>query len=198
MIDRLEKLKEIAIFTANDVVGLGIHATTLGRWAKAGKIERVDRGLYWHPQSELQEDELDYAIASRLFGPDAFIGGLTALAHYQLLDAAPKKIWVVVSHNKATLRSRFRLLHSNRDFTIGVETKKFYRIGGLERSLAEGLHYAAKIGIDTALTAAMNAIHRKQSTPEKILRIAARLDIKSSVMRHWEALASAQEVSQRV
>ena len=198
MVARMKKLKEICLFTAEDVAELGIHATTLGRWAKDGKIERVDRGLFWHPNSALQEDALDYAIACRLFGPEAFIGGLTALAHYQLLDTAPKKIWVVVPHNKATTRKRFRLLHANRDATVGVEKKRFYRISGLERTLAEALYYATKIGADTALTATMNAIHRKQTSPEKILRMAANLNIKSSVMRHWEALVSAQEVAQSV
>jgi len=194
--ERSEKLKEISLFTAGDVADLGIHATTLGRWAKEGKIERVDRGLYWHPQSELREDELDYAVACRLFGPNAFVGGLTALAHYRLLDTAPQKIWVVVPHEKATTRQRFRLLHSNRDATTGVEKKRFYQISSLERTLAEALYYASKIGADTALAATMNAIHRKQTSPEKILRLATKLGIKQSVMRKWEALASAQEIAQ--
>lgn len=175
---------------------LALHATTLGRWAKEGKVVRVERGLYWHPESNLREDELDYAIACRLFGHDAFIGGTSALFEYRLLDYTPKKIWVVVPHAKATTRKRFRLLHSNRNASIGVEKRPFFKISGLERTLAEALYYSTKIGVDTAVTAAMNAIHRKETTPEKILKMTTRLEIKSSVMRYWEALSSSQEVAQ--
>lgn len=48
MTERLEKLKKIGIFTAEDVQSIGIHATTLGRRAKAGLIQRVDRGVGDH------------------------------------------------------------------------------------------------------------------------------------------------------
>ncbi len=195
---RIEKIKLLSLFTAKDVEHLGVHPATLWRWAKAGIIEKVDRGMYWHPDSKLSEEDLGFAVACKLFGEHSLIGGLSALEYYRLIDFSPRRIWVVVPHHKATTRNRFRLLHSNTDPSIGIDSHPFFRISNMERTLVEALRYSSKIGADVAMTAAMSAIHRNQTNPEKVLRMARKLDLEFAVMRHWEALIGAQEVAQNV
>lgn len=198
MEQRLKKIKQLGVFTAAEVENLGIHSTTLGRWAKKGVIERVARGVYWHPDGDLKHEELDFAIACKLFVPEGFIGGLSALWYYQLVDFSPQSVWVVVPHHVKSKKKKFILLHSNRDANIEVIKKEYFRVASLERTVIEGLRYATKLGKDLSLTAAMNAVHRGDTTPEKLARKAKLLNLESYIEKHWDSLIAAREVTKIV
>lgn len=196
MNERTKKLKNLGLFSAKDVVPLGIDRVTLSRWTEAGKIERVGRGLYWHPDGKIEADELDFAVGCRICGPQSFVGGMTALFHYNLLNSPPVKIWMIAPHGKVTANKKYHVIQSNGNLSAGVIKEKFYRVSSLERTLVEVLRYTNKVGLDTALTASISAIQSNQTSPEKILRLAKKIGLASAVMKHWEVLISAQEVAQ--
>ena len=64
----------------------------------------------------------------------------------------------------------------------------YYRIVSIERAIAEGLKFAAKIGVETAIRAARNAFKQKLTTPAKVLKTARELKLDSFLMKYWEAI----------
>ena len=72
--------------------------------------------------------------------------------------------------------------------SAGVETHETYRVVSIERAVAEGLRFATKIGVETAIRAARNAFKQKLTTPAKVLKTARELKIESFVMKYWEAI----------
>ena len=72
--------------------------------------------------------------------------------------------------------------------SVGVDTHETYRVVSVERAVAEGLRFATKIGVETAIRAARNAFKQKLTTPAKVLKTARELKIEPFVIKHWEAI----------
>jgi predicted transcriptional regulator of viral defense system len=183
-----KSLARLGVFGLKEALKAGIpHATFLRRVA-ANDIERVGPGLYRHPESKLKGAELDYAIACARFGPKAAIGGFTALQHYNLIEQVPQQICVLVPPEKQARDPYYSLIRTTHPFNVGIEDHGDYRITTVDRTLAEALRYATKIGLKTAIQACRVAVQKKLSNERKILRAARELGIEGYVIRHWEAI----------
>jgi len=194
--DISKKLNKLGIFTLKDVNPLGIDAKTLSRWAKSQVIQRVDQGIYWYPKGELRFDELDYALACKIFGKDTYITGLSALHYYNYLDFSPREIWVSVVREKNTKRKRFRLLRTQINRQYGIDDHTFFKISNIERTIVEALHFSTKIGIDIALRSALTAINRSETSPEKLAAMSIKIGTQDSYMKHWDTINAAYEALQ--
>lgn len=184
----LHRLRQLGLFDVNEAKNSGVPQQTLSRLVAAGQILRLTRDLYRHPETEIDPATEDFAIACAKFGPRSVIGGLTALYHYHLTEQAPQQIWILVPPNKTTTDTNYRCMRVKTNFNMGVETHETYRIVSIERAIAEGLRFATKIGVETAIRAARNAFKQKLTTPAKVLRTARELKIESFVMKLWEAI----------
>ena len=100
---RLPKKK---LFSTEQAQRYGVSQQTLSRLTKRGELLRVAHGLFLHPNSTWPLDmEIDWAIAKVIFGPNSYIGGLTALFHYNLIDSPQQAVWVTVSLKTRTTLS---------------------------------------------------------------------------------------------
>ncbi|MDE3269665.1 MAG: type IV toxin-antitoxin system AbiEi family antitoxin domain-containing protein [Pseudomonadota bacterium] len=76
----------MAIFNAEQAYEkASVSRHSLSRWASSGKLYRVGRGLYMHPDCPIDPAELDFAVACKHFGEQAGIAGASALFHYGLI-----------------------------------------------------------------------------------------------------------------
>lgn len=186
----MNSLKKIGLFSTEEALRLGVSKATLYRLVQDEQINKVGSGLFSHPNINLSGTELDYAIACRTLGPHSVVGGLTALAHYQLTEQVLQQIWVLVPPSKRGWNSMYRCLRTSIPLDIEIENRKLYRIVNIERALIEGLRYATKIGLETALTAIRTALREKKTKMSRLETAAKNLNLKSIIVKHWEAIIS--------
>lgn len=184
----LNKLAAIPLFRLADAIELGFSQPTIARAVARGELIRLEHDLYRHPESKLDPAIEEYAVACAHFGSDAAIAGLTALFHYSLTDQAPRQIWITVPIQKRTKNARYRLIRTRVRPDIGVVKAEYFRITSIERTLAEALKHATKMGLETALRACRQAFADRKTTPQKVLQVAREIGIEASVLRYWESI----------
>ncbi|NUM34028.1 MAG: type IV toxin-antitoxin system AbiEi family antitoxin domain-containing protein [Candidatus Brocadiae bacterium] len=184
------------IFGVSQAKDLGVSKSTLSRLAAKNKILRLGHGMYLHPNSEISQvspEEQDYAEACAKFGHNSFIGGLTALFYFGLIEQVPERIWVIVPQTKQTSDTRYRLLRVKKISSIGIEEHNFFRISNIERTLVESLAYSSKMGIRTVIFAIRRAIIGEKTTLEKLMDMAKKLGLENILKKYWETLIASLE-----
>lgn len=184
----LEELQAIGLFTRQDASKLGLPTAALTRLARRGEIEQVGRNLFMHPRAAIDAEAVDFAAACDLLGPEAAIGGLSALFHHRLIDEPPSRVWVLVSPGQRTRQQRYRLLRTTIPLDVEIETRSHYRIATLERSVVEAFKHERIWGLETAFAAAKAAIDNRLTTSAKLLASARELGLDSAILKHWEPL----------
>lgn len=184
----LAQLSKRGVSTLEDARQAGLSQATLSRLVSSGKLLRVEHGLYLHPDSPIDPEVRDLSVACAYLGSGAVIGGMTALAHYGLIEEVPRRIWVIVPQERKTTNSLYRCIRTQTSPRIGVTEEGAYRITNLERTLVEALRYASKIGLRVALRAVRTAILQGRTTEKKILNQAKKLGLENHVVKYWEAI----------
>lgn len=184
----LRALRRKPNFTLNDARSAGISHPTLLRLVKRGKVTRLARGLYSVAGIEPIGETADYAIATRKLGTKAVIGGITALAHYHLIDEVPTQIWVLVPPEVRTTDRKYRLLRTKKNLDVGVDKTRAYRIVSLERALIDGLSFSTKIGLRIATTAIVRAIREGKTRESKLFSMAKKLDALPALESRWQVI----------
>ncbi len=181
------KLKKLGIFTLPQAEHLGLSQQELSRLVASEKIKRVSRGIYLHPEADLEAD-VGFQIACAKFGPEAAIGGLSALFHYNLAEQVPGHTWVMVPTERKTRESGYKLIRTKVSLDKGIITENGYRIVTLERAILEGLKFITKIGERTAVKAARDALAKGQTTELKLGKAAKELGLESLLTKHLEVI----------
>ena len=182
----LKKLSKLKSFNLSEAKKIGLSHPVLLRLVSEGKVTRLQRGFYAISGLEEEGSEGDFSIASKKFGDKAVIGGLTALAHYKLLDEIPTKIWMLVPPTVRTVDKKYRLLRTSKDLKVGVKDAGSFRIVSIERALVDGLIFSSKIGERLAITAMLRAIKSKKVKIEKVFEIAKKLDAMPILNKYWQ------------
>jgi predicted transcriptional regulator of viral defense system len=184
------KLKKLGIFTLAQANELGISQQSLSKLVKQEKIKRLDRGIFLHPEASLSR-EYDFQIACAKLGPDAVIGGMSALFYYNLIEQVPKRTWVLVPPNKITSNRSYRLIRTQTPLDKGIVVGNGYKVTSIERAIMEGFKLASKIGERTAIRACRMAIQQKQTTLKKIGMTAKELGLDSYLTKYFETIIGA-------
>ncbi len=185
-----KKLKKFGIFTLAQAKEIGISQQSLSKLVKQEKIKRVDRGIFLHPEASLDR-EYDFQIAYAKLGPEAVIGGLSALFYYNLAEQVPKQTWVLVPPHKITSNRSYRLIRTKTPLDKGIVKGRGYKIVSIERAIAEAFKLASKMGERTAIKACRKAIQQRQTTLKKIGMTAKELGLDSYFNRYSEAIIGA-------
>jgi predicted transcriptional regulator of viral defense system len=181
------KLKKLGIFTLAQAEKMGISQQSLSRLVAAKTLKRVGHGIYLHPEADLDQD-VGFQIACAKFGPEAAIGGLSALFHYNLAEQVPGQVWVIVPAQKRSNMRGYKFIRTKTKMDHGIVNEKGYRIVSIERAVLEGLKYITKIGERTALKAAREALAKKQTTELKLGKAAKELGLESVLSKYLEII----------
>jgi predicted transcriptional regulator of viral defense system len=184
------KLKKLGIFTLAQANELGISQQSLSKLVMLKKIKRLDRGIFLHPEASLIR-EYDFQIACAKLGPNAVIGGMSALFYYNLIEQVPKQTWVLVKPHKITSNRSYRLIRTQVSLEKGIVTGNGFKVVTIERAIIEGFKLASKIGERTAIHACRTAIQQKQTTLKKIGFTAKELGLDSYLTKYFEAIIGA-------
>lgn len=183
-----EQIKKLGIFTLAQAKHIGASQQSLSRLVAAKRLKRVGHGIYLHPDAELDQD-VGFQIAFAKFGPEAAIGGLSALYHYNLAEQVPGHVWVIVPPGKRTNAKGYRLIRTKVKLDRGIVSEKSYRIVSVERAVLEGLKFITKIGERTAIKAARKALANGQTTEIKLGKAAKGLRLESVLRKYLEVIA---------
>ncbi len=183
------KLIKLGVFTLKQAKELGLSHQSLSRLVKGEKINRVGRGIYLHADAEVGR-EVGFQIACAKFGPKAVIGGLSALFYYNLAEQVPGHTWVLVPPETRTSDKMYRLIRTKTGLDRGIVQGSGYKIVSVERAVIEGLKLGSKIGERTAIKAARDAIRQRQTTLQKIGKMAKELGLDSYLTRYFEAIVA--------
>ena len=186
----LTELRDKGLFDLDAARQLGLAPTTVDRLVAAGTLIRVGEKLFVHAESGLDPQAVEYAVACRLVGEKATVGGLSALRHYQLTDSGTAgPLWLLVPPEKKTRRPLYRLIRTTTTLDLEVvDEAPGYRLVTIERAIVEAFRYASKFGLETAFMAAATAFRERQVTAGNLLQVARTLGLERFILPQWEAL----------
>lgn len=180
-------IKKTGVFTLAQGKGIGLSQQDISRLVATKDLKRVGRGIYLHPDAKLDRD-VGFQIASAKFGPEAAIGGLSALYHYNLAEQVPGEVWLLVTPEKRTRVRGYKLIRTKTGLDKEIVDEKGYRIVTVERAVLEGLKFITKIGEKTSIKAAREALANRQTTESKLARAAKELGLQSVLAKYLEVI----------
>ncbi len=181
------KVQKLGVFTLAQGKALGVSQQEISRLVAAKDLVRLGRGVYLHPNADLEGD-VGFQVAFTKFGADSAIGGLSALYHYNLAEQVPGEIWVVVPPGKRTRLNGYKLIRTKTRLDKEVIDEKGYRIVTVERAVLEGLKFITKIGERTAIKAARESLAKGKTTESKLVEAAKALGLKAVLAKHLEII----------
>jgi predicted transcriptional regulator of viral defense system len=178
-----------APFTFKEALAAGLTQYRLKLLLSSGEIERVERGLYTAAYQE-PSDETLFARATKRVGAPAVVCLLSALSHYELTDAIPKQVWLMVPKEKRVKSTSIKLYRA-RDpmWRVGVVSHSGYAITTIERTIVDALTLKALISPRMGIDALKKAIATKRTTATKVLHLASALGVHHRVVPYVEALS---------
>jgi len=189
MVDKRQEsaIRKNGVFTLAQGKEIGLSQQDISRLVAAKDLKRVGRGIYLHPDAKLDRD-VGFQIAFAKFGPEAAIGGLSALYHYNLAEQVPGEVWVLVPPGKRTRVKGYKLLRTKTRLDREIVDEKGYRIVTVERAVLEGLKFITKIGERTAIKAARESLAFRQTTEMKLAKAAKELGLESVLAKYLEVI----------
>jgi predicted transcriptional regulator of viral defense system len=191
----LTRGREQGIVRTRDVVAMGIPRVTLTRLEQAGRLDRIGRGLYSVPDTEVSEHHALAAASRRV--PKGIVCLLSALRFHGMTAQQPFEVWMAIDRKArcpAVDHPPLRIVRfSGVALTDGIRTHKTdgvpARVTDPVRTVADGFRHRNKIGIDVAIEA-LREYRRLRKGSLDALAKAAQARRAAKVMRPYpEALA---------
>jgi predicted transcriptional regulator of viral defense system len=190
----LKLVRELGIVRGKDLEERGFSRRYLSRLAGKGGLERISRGLYGIPDSDVTEHQ-SFAEIAKLY-PDVVICLLSALQFHGLTTQMPRKVWIAIDVDgrvpaKSPVRVRI-VRFSGRALTEGVETHRIgtvpVKVYSVAKTVADCFKFRNKIGTDVAVEALRESLRDRRTSPDELLRFAAICRVEKVMQPYLEAL----------
>ena len=172
----------------------GLSRSALYRGARAGRLDRIARGIYLPAEASAADWDQIEAATRR---PDATICLISALAYYDLTDAVPAALDVAIPRGSRTPASTGAIAWHQFDratFEIGRDeitipgSDQTIGIYSPERSIADTFRLRGAQGYELARDALREWL-RRGGKPARLIEIAARLPrAKSPILQALDML----------
>jgi predicted transcriptional regulator of viral defense system len=192
----LELARETGILRPRDLDPLGIPRVYLSRLQKAGRLERIGRGLYALPSAELTEYRSLAEAAKRV--PIGVICLLSALRFHELTTQAPFEVWMAIGEKAWRPRveyPRLRIVRfSKAALSEGVEEHTLeevpVRLFSVAKTVADCFKYRNKIGLDVAIEALRECRRQRRCSMDDLWHFAQVCRVRNVMRPHLETLAT--------
>jgi predicted transcriptional regulator of viral defense system len=166
----LDLIEAKQVIRPKDLSALGIPGQYLSQMAKAGLIEKIDRGLYASPNRELNENVQLIEITQKV--PNAVICLLSVLRFHELTTQAPFETWIAIDRKARRPEIQYPptriVTFSSACLSEGIEVHEINGVNvkmfSIEKTIADCFKYRNKIGIDVAVEALKEAINEDKIT----------------------------------
>ncbi len=177
-----------------DLKERGIARMTLKRLVNQGKLLRVARGVYMHPEAEITEHH-SLAEASTRF-PAGVVCLLSALAFHDLSDEAPFEVWMACERGKTRpqiTQLPIRLVtFAPKHFHFGVQT---HVIEGVNvpittpaKTVVDCFKFRGQVGLEPCLAALKDYRRQKAGSLEALIQAARVCRMTNVIKPYMEAL----------
>ncbi len=172
----------------------GISSTVISQAVKAGELVRLSRGVYHHPETELDENLSLSEVAARV--PHAIISLLSALQFHRIGTQQPHAVWILLKQNAVTPRIEYPPIEVARSkvasaFSEGVVRHTLNDIPTLitdpARTVVDCFKYRNRVGLDVCLEA-LKDILSKGVKPTEIMDYAKSQRVTSVIRPYLDAL----------
>jgi predicted transcriptional regulator of viral defense system len=166
-----------AFFRPSQLEKAGLTRDQLRALIRAGKVERVRRGLYRVSDVEPTEHYSLAMACARV--PKSIVCLLTALRVHDIGTQSPAEIWLAIPHKAriprlAELRLRF-VRFSGRAWSYGVKDIDFEgvpaRITSPARTIVDCFRFERLVGPEAAMEALQDGLRRKKVTVAELSRV---------------------------
>ena len=186
----LRLARRLALLRSRDVLAKGIPPIVLSRLVKAGRLERVARGVYTLPGRSLSEHRSLAEAALRV--PRGVICLLSALRLHDIGTQAPFEVWIAIPPQMKAPRldkPALRIVRmSGPALSKGVESRKIdgvdVRAFDANKTVVDCFKYRNKIGLDVALEALREGWRERKLSIDALWRYAT-IDRVTNVMRPY-------------
>jgi predicted transcriptional regulator of viral defense system len=190
----LELVREQGVVRSSDLKSRGIPREYLSRLHREGILERLSRGVYYLPETDLTEHH-SLVEAAKLI-PKGVICLLSALRFHELTTQAPYEIWVAIhpkAHRPAVAGVPLHIVRfSNFALTAGVEEHCIegvaVKIYSPAKTVADCFKYRNKIGLDVALESLRDYWKSSHANADELWKYAKICRVANVMRPYMEAL----------
>ena len=192
----LALIRQRGLLRARDVAAAGVPTALLTRLVRAGRLQRVERGLYALPDASLDAHRSLAEVTLR--APRGVICLLSALRVHEIGTQAPFEVWLAlpqgVNPPRQTGPSLRVVRMSGAAMTEGIETRIIdgatVPVFCAAKTVADCFKFRNKVGLDVALEALREAWRQRKLSMD-VLWHYAEVNRMSRVMRPYiEALTA--------
>jgi len=175
--EQVLKAKLGAFFRPSQLETAGLTRDQLRGMVRAGKVERIARGLYRLSDAEPTE-HYSLAMASARV-PKSVVCLLSALRVHEIGTQAPAEIWLAIPHKARIPRLpelRLRIVRfSGPAWTFGVKEFEFEgvpaRITSPARTIVDCFRFERLVGAEAAIEALQDGLRQRKVTVAELSRV---------------------------
>ena len=191
----LDHTRKNSVIRARELDDLGISRVYLTRLVRDGRLERISRGLYHLPESDITRHFTLVQAAKRV--PSGVICMLSALSFHNFTSQLPHQVWIAIERGKWESGIRDLPLKffefSGKAFHEGIETHivqgVVVRVYHPAKTVADCFKYRNKIGLDVALEALREGQRERKYTSEDLWYYARVCRVANVMRPYLEAMA---------
>ena len=192
---QLQRLaKESRLLREERLREAGISSTVISQAVQAGDLIRLSRGVYHHPEAEMDENLSLSEVAARV--PQAVITLLSALQFHHIGTQQPHAVWILLKQNAVTPRIDYPPIEVIRSkvaesFSEGVVTHSLNdiptHITDPARTVVDCFKYRSRVGLDVGLEALKEVLNNGVK-PTQIMTYAKTQRVASVIRPYLDAL----------
>ena len=192
----LELVKKAGVLRPRDLEPYGIPRVYLSRLHRAGKLQRIGRGLYVLPGTNVSEHRSLAEACKRV--PKGVVCLLSALRFHELTTQSPFEVWLAIGEKAWRPRVEYPPLRivrfASAALSAGVEE---HRIDGVSvpvfipaKTVADCFKYRNKIGLDVAIEALRECWRSKRCTMDDLWQYAKICRVQNVMRPYLESLSA--------
>ena len=187
-------LARAGVMRLRDLESNGFARAQVIRWAEAGKLQRVGRGLYALPTMDLGEHE-GIVQATKLV-PAGVVCLLSALQIHEMTTQHPSEVWLGIPRTSRTPRPSWPPLHlvwwSGVALTAGVVDMRLsgvsIRMTSPARTVADCFKHRGAVGLDVAIEALRDFRRMRRGTMDQLHAMASACRVRRVMQPYLEAV----------
>lgn len=193
-VNLMELAERQGVITPGDVRALGLVPENLNKLVKLGKLDKIGRGLYRHPDFETTKHHSYVEVTKSV--PDGVICLLSALSIHEIGTHMPWEVWVAIPRGRRipeARQTRMRVVTMvGPSYILETQERSFegvsVKVYSLEKTIVDCFRLRRLVGHDVAIEALREAINGQRINVSKLMQIAEQLRSRRLIQPYVEAL----------
>lgn len=186
--------RKMGVFTPSDVENADVPREYLYRLFRSGKVEKIGRGMYGLPGSNISEHHSLIEVAKKI--PGSVISLISALHFHNLTTQLPNEVWVTLEKSSWTPKIDYPPINftfvSGKAFSHGVQKHIIdgipVKVYSPAKTVADCFKFRNKIGLDVAIEALKESWRENKVTMDEIAKASKVCRVSNIIRPYLEAI----------